>query len=77
VNRADGISEIEGKAAMDSGERVGKRASFKSVVADQRLTQTPYKIPVNSWFNGGEADHLREIFHAKNSYFFTPVHRTP
>jgi len=32
VNRADGISEIEGKAAMDSGERVGKGASFKSVV---------------------------------------------
>jgi hypothetical protein len=29
-NGADGISDIEGKAAMDSGERVGKRASFKS-----------------------------------------------
>ena len=32
VNRADGISEIEGKAAKGSGERVGKGASFKSVV---------------------------------------------
>jgi len=32
VNRADGISEKEGKAAMGSGERVGKGASFKSVV---------------------------------------------
>ena len=32
VNRADGISEIEGKAATGSGERVGKGASFKSVV---------------------------------------------
>jgi len=32
VNRADGISEIECKAAMGSGERVGKGASFKSVV---------------------------------------------
>ena len=32
---------------------------------------------VRSWFNGGEADHLREIFHAKNSYFFTPIHITP
>jgi hypothetical protein len=29
-NGADGISEIEGKAAMGSGERVGIRASFKS-----------------------------------------------
>jgi len=29
VNRADGISEIEGKAAKGSGERVGRRASFK------------------------------------------------
>jgi hypothetical protein len=27
----DGISDIEGKAAMGSGERAGKRASFKSV----------------------------------------------
>src|SRR5437762_690740 len=32
VNGADGISDIEGKAAKGSGERVGKRASFKSVV---------------------------------------------
>ena len=30
VNRADGNSEIEGKAAKGSGERVGKGASFKS-----------------------------------------------
>jgi hypothetical protein len=27
--RADGISEIEGKAATGSGERVGKGASFR------------------------------------------------
>ena len=32
VNRADGISEIEGKAAKGSGERVGRRASFKICV---------------------------------------------
>jgi hypothetical protein len=31
VNGADGISDIEGKAAMGSGERAGKRASFKFV----------------------------------------------
>ena len=31
VNRADGISKIEGKAAKGSGERAGKRVSFKSV----------------------------------------------
>jgi hypothetical protein len=30
-NGADGISDIEGKAAMGSGERAGKRVSFKSV----------------------------------------------
>jgi len=36
VNRADGISEIEGKAAKGSGERVGKGASFKFVVAKIR-----------------------------------------
>jgi hypothetical protein len=30
MNRADGNSEIEGKAAKGSGERVGKGASFKS-----------------------------------------------
>ena len=56
VNRADGISEIEGKAAMGSGERVGKGASFKSVVA---------------------CFHLRESFQAKNTPFFTRIHRTP
>ena len=31
VNGADGISDIEGKAATGSGERGGSRASFKSV----------------------------------------------
>jgi hypothetical protein len=29
MNRANGLSEIEGKAAMGSGERIGRRASFK------------------------------------------------
>jgi hypothetical protein len=29
VNGAEGISDIEGKAARGSGERAGKRASFK------------------------------------------------
>src|SRR4029077_10462113 len=29
VNRADGNSEIEGKAAKGSGERVGKRSEFQ------------------------------------------------
>ena len=33
ANRADGNSEIEGKVAKDSGERVGKGARFKSVVS--------------------------------------------
>jgi hypothetical protein len=33
VNGAEGISDIEGKAVMGSGERAGKRASFKSVVS--------------------------------------------
>jgi hypothetical protein len=32
VNGAEGISDIEGKAATGSGERERKRASFKSVV---------------------------------------------
>jgi hypothetical protein len=31
MNRADGNSEIKGKAAKGSGERVGKGASFKSL----------------------------------------------
>ena len=34
VNRADGISKIEGKAAKGSGGRAGKRMSFKSVDND-------------------------------------------
>jgi len=33
VNGADGIGDMEGKAAMGSGEQAGKRASFKSVVS--------------------------------------------
>ena len=33
VNGAEGISNIEGKVARVSGERVGRRSSFKSVVA--------------------------------------------
>jgi len=31
VNGTEGISDIEGKAATGSGERAGKRASFKLV----------------------------------------------
>src|SRR5216683_1251874 len=31
ANGAGGVSDIEGKTATGSGERVGKRASFKSV----------------------------------------------
>jgi len=45
VNRADGISEIEGKAAKGSGERVGKRASFKSGVPQFVF------IRVDSWLD--------------------------
>jgi len=37
VNGADGISDIEGKAAMGSGERTGKWASFKSAVSPFQL----------------------------------------
>ena len=75
VNRADGISEIEGKAAMGSGERIGRGASFKSVVLCS-LSKFA-SIGVNSWFNGGACSHLREIFHAKSSYFFTRIHIIP
>jgi hypothetical protein len=32
MNGADGISDIEGKAAMGSGESIGKRMSFKTAV---------------------------------------------
>ena len=39
MNGADGISDIEGKVARVSGERVGKRASFKiCVMASTALT---------------------------------------
>jgi len=31
VNGAEGISDMEGKAATGSGERAGQRASFKIV----------------------------------------------
>jgi len=43
VNRADGNSEVEGKAAKGSGQRVGKGASFKSVV--QKSVQTTNEPP--------------------------------
>jgi len=33
VSGADGIGDTEGKAAMGSGERAGRQASFKSRVA--------------------------------------------
>ena len=45
VNRADGISEIEGKAAKGSGEQVGKGASFKSVVPNHFCVS----IRIHSW----------------------------
>jgi hypothetical protein len=72
VNRADGIGEIEGKAAKARGERVGKRASFKSLVLS--ALSKFVSIRVNSWFNVGEATYLRESFQVKSSYFFTRIH---
>jgi len=36
ANGAEGISDIEGKAATGSGERAGKRASFKSAVKNKK-----------------------------------------
>ena len=49
VNRADGISEIEGKAAKGSGEQVGKGASFKSVVD---FRKSPFARPFHGSFTG-------------------------
>jgi hypothetical protein len=37
VNGADGKSDIEGKAAMGSGERAGKRTSFKWAGAHESI----------------------------------------
>src|SRR5215475_4591901 len=45
VNGAEGISNIEGKVARVSDERVGRRSSLKSVVG----TPVPPKIRVDSW----------------------------
>ena len=42
MNGADGISDIEGKAAMGSGERAGKQPSFKFVsMPPQFLSAAP------------------------------------
>jgi hypothetical protein len=50
VNRADGNSEIEGKAAKGSGERIGKEASFKSVVQKSRqTTDEPPSLARQAW----------------------------
>jgi hypothetical protein len=70
VNRADGISEIEGKAAMGSGERFGKEQ-----VSNPWLSAL--SVRVYSWFKVGEAVHLKEIFQTKSSYFFTRIHIIP
>ena len=48
MNRADGIGEIEGKAATGSGERAGKRASFKSVVFLWNQTSAIAEVIVSS-----------------------------
>lgn len=37
VNGASGTNEIEGKAAMGSGERAGRQASFKSEDLERQL----------------------------------------
>ena len=42
MNRADGNSEIEGKATKGSSERVGRGASFKSPVqSTDKTTDDP------------------------------------
>jgi hypothetical protein len=41
VNGAEGIIDIKGKAAMGSGERAGKRASFKFVSSQPAARDHP------------------------------------
>ena len=50
ANGGDGISDIEGKAARASGERVGKRASFK--FADE--------ISLTKWRGDSYPKHSRD-----------------
>jgi hypothetical protein len=58
-NGADGISDIEGKAAMGSGERAGKRASFKSPDNSMRLQKSMHFLGQLSTdtFGGGDFVH--------------------
>ena len=54
VNRAAGRGEIEGKAARARGERVGRGASFKSLV--QSTDKTTDDPPSLGEVGGDDAD---------------------
>jgi hypothetical protein len=45
VNGAQGISDIEGKAATGSGERAGKQSSFKFVSMRPRFPSAAALFP--------------------------------
>src|SRR4029077_10823692 len=59
VNGAEGISDIEGKAATGSGERAGKRASFNgaegiSDIEGEAVTGSGQRAGKRASFNGAE-----------------------
>jgi phosphomethylpyrimidine synthase len=60
ANGAEGISDIEGKAARESGERVGERASFKSV-DDRSALPNSKKIYVAGKLHSAVRVPFREI----------------
>ena len=49
ANEADGIGDIEGKAATGSGERTGKQASFKSVDDPRSGTSSPGSVRLHDF----------------------------
>jgi hypothetical protein len=60
-NGVDGISEIEGKAAMGSGERVGIRASFNGA---EGISDIEGKAAMGS----GERVGIRASFKSHRAY---------
>src|SRR6266404_7347819 len=60
ANGAEGISDIEGKAARESGERVGERASFKSV-DDRSALPNSKKVYVSGTLHKDIRVPFREI----------------
>jgi len=62
VNAAAGTSDVEGKVATVSDERVGKRANFKWAGVHESISTPAFSLNPSEFFPVGKQESKRLLF---------------